>query len=699
MSNAHRSTDWRRRQTKVVRNDLVIALAQAANRQEVDILPPVLNNILKPDTDSDSDTDISISCDQDMQSPVESVSEKMTNNDENQTSSTFESIILSEKESNETICSIDIATALIALKSRHHLSNNCVGDILVLLKLLGVDVPSSYKALCTLLRKRSDLHLSPSTHTICPHCKKLSVEKHKCTACDANYSPIPSTKIPLFYTYDISRQLKAILATSKDLVLHNNRSFITLTMNIGGIQPNKGSDQSIWPVLLIINEINRKKRYSPENSIIAGMWPGPSKPSRTTISLLFKNIVADLQELEKGHLFKLYSLEHDNHFETIKVFLICACCDKPAQCLIQCLPDPIAFFGCGNCEIEGVSVPTKNDGSVVSFAIYENNTNACERTNERYDLLQQEVKMNENQLANFTGSRGRPALIEVHKNAEKGIKGPCLLRALSKFDVGRCFLVDSLHNIYLGLFKRLLSLWLSHKDKNENWSLWSRTDELSSLLDKVRFPSTTTRHPRPLHKFSKYKGSEYRLVLLFGYSIFESILKPECYSHLLLLVLAVHHAESRSLTHDMVDVVEKLCLSFLYQFPKLYTSQHNVQVVHSILHLSETLRNFGPLSTNSTFNFEDQLGVLTRSCKGTRRHAIEIMNNLMYLRDACSEAANANMHKGLQKLLTTWLHMRDAYNISSKDCVRVLHPVKITDQFFDSIFSGDIVYYSTAYIG
>ncbi|CAF5202325.1 unnamed protein product, partial [Rotaria magnacalcarata] len=221
---------------------------------------------------------------------------------------------------------------------------------------------------------------------------------------------------------------------------------------------------------------------------------------------------------------------------------------------------------------------TKNDGSVVSFAIYENNPNACERTNERYDLLQQEVKMNENQLANFTGSCGRPALIEVHKNAEKGIKGPCLLRALSKFDVGRCFLVDSLHNIYLGLFKRLLSLWLSHKDKNENWSLWSRTDELSSLLDKVRFPSTTTRHPRPLHKFSKYKGSEYRLVLLFGYSIFESILKPECYSHLLLLVLAVHHAESRSLTHDMVDVVEKLCLSFLYQFPKLYTSQHNVQV-------------------------------------------------------------------------------------------------------------------------
>ena len=285
---------------------------------------------------------------------------------------------MSEEQSGKVPDSVDIATALIALKSRHRLSNKCIDDILALIRLLGINIPSSYKALCTLLRKRSNTHLNPSTHTICPHCEKLSSELHRCTTCDANYSPILPLNIPLFYTYDISRQLEAVLATSQELLLQNKGTFrrktmrditdgnmyqslienepgpfITLTMNIDGIQPNKGSDQNLWPVLLVVNEIIGKKRFSLQNLIIAGMWPGPSKPSRSQMSLFLQNSVAELQKLEQGQLFKLYSAEHNHYYQFIKVFLIGACCDKPAQCLIQCLPEPAAFFGCGHCEIEG----------------------------------------------------------------------------------------------------------------------------------------------------------------------------------------------------------------------------------------------------------------------------------------------------------------------------------------------------------
>lgn len=71
-------------------------------------------------------------------------------------------------------------------------------------------------------------------------------------------------------------------------------------------------------------------------------------------------------------------------------------------------------------------------------------------------------------------------------------------------------------------------------------------DELSNRLRRFHYPSTTTRHPRPLNKFSKYKGNELRVVLLFGYSVFEDIMKPEYYSHLLLLVLAVHYVSIQS---------------------------------------------------------------------------------------------------------------------------------------------------------
>ena len=270
---------------------------------------------------------------------------------------------------------VHIATALIALKAKHHLSNTCVEDILSLLRLFSGNIPSSYKALCTVLRKRSFTHLTPTTNTICPHCEKVSSHLRKCTACGVNYSPIRAATVPLFYTYDIGSQIGAILATShisfgssvssgaymsditdgnvyKSLLAKESSRFLTLSMNVDGIQPNKGSDQSLWPILLVINEINRKKRFSLENLIIAGMWPGPSKPSRPEMSSFFQNIVKDLKLLEQGRRFDLYKADEDDD-QFIKIFLIASCCDKPAQCLVQCLSEPTAFFGCGFCEIQG----------------------------------------------------------------------------------------------------------------------------------------------------------------------------------------------------------------------------------------------------------------------------------------------------------------------------------------------------------
>ena len=100
----------------------------------------------------------------------------------------------------------------------------------------------------------------------------------------------------------------------------------------------------------------------------------------------------------------------------------------------------------------GSSVPTNNQGSIVSFAFYENGDPVFERSNARHDFYLSQLRKNSIQLAKFTGSHGRPALLQSHRNAVKGAKGPCTFRSLSRFDVGHSFLFDSLHNLYLGLF-------------------------------------------------------------------------------------------------------------------------------------------------------------------------------------------------------------------------------------------------------
>lgn len=132
-------------------------------------------------------------------------------------------------------------------------------------------------------------------------------------------------------------------------------TFLTLTMNVDGIQPNHGSVKSIWPITLVLNELPIGRRFSPENVMLAGIWPGPSKASRQKMAMFFQSLVDELIELEGGIDFFLPSTIDSiaGQMLHIRVFLISACCDKPAQALIQNIPEPIATFGCGRCEIAG----------------------------------------------------------------------------------------------------------------------------------------------------------------------------------------------------------------------------------------------------------------------------------------------------------------------------------------------------------
>ena len=99
-----------------------------------------------------------------------------------------------------------------------------------------------------------------------------------------------------------------------------------------------------------------------------------------------------------------------------------------------------------------------------------------------------------------------------------------------------------------------------------------------------------------------------RILLLFGYVIFKNILKEKYYTHLLKLVVMMHLSEHRQIIPSYIDVVNRLGKSFVINFSKLYRPRHCVSVVHSLIHISDTIYDFGPLHTFSTFNFENDLG-------------------------------------------------------------------------------------------
>lgn len=211
---------------------------------------------------------------------------------------------------------IDISAALLILKARHRLSNRCLSDILKLLQILRVpNVPVSLWKSKRLVNNQSSSHLHMKKQSICPSCKNVSNNTNCCNKCNIDYQTTRTAKlIPIFYHFDIGVQLESILLHTSDLAFpklsspppkmmhdivdgsfYRNRfkqesgRFITLTLNVDGVQLHKGSDSSVWPVLLVINEIRRRKRYSLENVILAGVWPGPKKPSRDEMAIFLES--------------------------------------------------------------------------------------------------------------------------------------------------------------------------------------------------------------------------------------------------------------------------------------------------------------------------------------------------------------------------------------------------------------------------
>ncbi len=67
--------------------------------------------------------------------------------------------------------------------------------------------------------------------------------------------------------------------------------------------------------------------------------------------LFFHPLFHELIALEQGVTFN-YNY-NDNNPNLTRVFFIGSYCDQPEQALVLVLPEPVATYGCGRCEVNG----------------------------------------------------------------------------------------------------------------------------------------------------------------------------------------------------------------------------------------------------------------------------------------------------------------------------------------------------------
>ncbi|CAF1626901.1 unnamed protein product, partial [Didymodactylos carnosus] len=438
-------------------------------------------------------------------------------------------------------------------------------------------------------------------------------------------------------SYEKNLQFPTLATTSNDkirdiydgyiyqeiLKCQNGNRCITLLLSIDGVQiDNSKADNSIWVISLVINEIKRSERFKLKNVVLSDIWPGVGKPDNEQVGLIVKKLVQELQDLEQPHFYKMKNL--NGQVEQLNIFLIGCCADKPATAIIQNVSDPKGKYGCFKCILKGKTELTGANEThrIRTFAIMKDDVRPMPRNNQLYDdimaiyaerLREKVEKSNKNSkppsLSNIRKPQKR--LTKEEKiDQTKGFLGTCHLRQLTYFDMGSSFLYDTLHNAYHGLMvrksitlsvpachqfsfhlkKRLLNLWLSSTYNSEPWSCYHELNNIKQRLQSFRYPSSTARTPRSIDQYSKFKGNESRLILLFGFVGFNGYLSDAHYKHHLLLVLALHKAENRLVTQSDISQICTLMEHYHRLFPELYNVRQNVQTVHSNYHIDESVK-------------------------------------------------------------------------------------------------------------
>ena len=349
-----------------------------------------------------------------------------------------------------------------------------------------------------------------------------------------------------------------------------------LSFNIDGIPLFKSSNKSLWPILCAIQNLK------PVIVFPVALTLGESKPK----DLDFLSDV--IQEVKDLQIHGLHDTELSKAFHIhVQAFV----CDAPAKAFVKSVKQYSGYHGCDKCAQRGVWKGRMTYPEVENLEL---------RTDEAF----------------------RSQRIPEHHH---GISPICDLAV----DMVAIFPIDYMHQVCLGVMKRLLLAWL--RGKREVKISAQQVDEVSRrLTDLAKFiPKVFARKPRSLSEVDRWKATEYRQFLLYtGKLALKDVLPSALYSHFLVLSTAICILVCPRLAQAQNLYAHKLLVYFISRGRELYGDEFLVYNVHSLVHLAEDVQIHGSLDNCSAFQFENHLQKLKKFVRSGKSPLVQITKRI-----------------------------------------------------------------------
>ncbi|KAJ8916475.1 hypothetical protein NQ315_014694 [Exocentrus adspersus] len=237
-------------------------------------------------------------------------------------------------------------------------------------------------------------------------------------------------------------------------------------------------------------------------------------------------------------------------------------CDVPAKCFILYTKGHSGYYSCTKCDVEG-----HYSNGRVCFP----HSNFRLRTDNSFRQKSQEE--------HHTGS----SILET-------IPGPNMVND---------FALDPMHLLYLGVVKKLITLWCFGKppSKLSAFQINLISDKLLSIKSDI--PCEFNRKPRSLNDNKRWKATEFRQFILYtGPVVLQSVLKKDVYLNFLSLHIALTILSNDKLHKSYIEYAHSLLEYFVNGFIILYGEESVSHNVHNLLHLYAMIQNISEVWKN-----------------------------------------------------------------------------------------------------
>ncbi|CAI6377101.1 unnamed protein product [Macrosiphum euphorbiae] len=379
---------------------------------------------------------------------------------------------------------------------------------------------------------------------------------------------------------------KVLNRLQNDDLLNSLNFKISLKISTDGLPLSESSTSQLWPILGCIIQTS--------HVFVIGIYHGLSKPNDANTFLQY--FVDEMTDLTNNGIY----------FNNIyyKVNIHCIICDAPAKSFITKTKGHTGYNSCSKCCQEGEFLYNR-----ICFPEVRNN------------ILKTDDGFSKQEYDDYH-------------------QGISILLSIPNFKPVSQIPFDYMHLVCIGVFKKVMSMWVSGKPECQIVRLkHCKIVALNNSLKNMRSYITNdfARRPQDIVNLGKWKATELRQMLLYTCPVaLFGVVHPRVYEHVLTLHVSMRILCSQKLLDLHSDYAKLLLEHFVETFIILYGKHYVSHNVHGLLHLVEDAKLLGPLDNFSAFEFENCLRLIKRQLRKSahplqqlyRRYSEESLNIL-----------------------------------------------------------------------